>query len=211
MAGSENTTTLPTESTTSGPVHELGRWLGAIIAEARRNDVPRAGLDWKTLATLDAREQADNQVRGAIEHLVMSTKATTLADAAVHAMLIRYIADDVEAAVESKNRHAAERNLWLLERLGRSIFDVLVEVSGINPTELPADTFLRDAATLWPVTSAGDLFAATAGLLEAEAGRLAAEPTPAMVEAGASAAGITADLARKVWGAMAGAAHPAGA
>ena len=211
MAGSENTTTLPTESTTSGPVHELGRWLGAIIAEARRNDVPRAGMDMATRATLDAREQAGDQVRRAIEHLVMSTKATTLADAAVHAMLIRYIADDVEAAVEGKNRHAAERNLWLLERLGRSIFDVLAEASGINPTELPADTFLRDAATLWPVTAAGDLFAATAGLLEAEVGRLAAEPTPAMVEAGASAAGITADLARKVWGAMAGVVRPAGA
>ncbi len=196
----------------ASPVFELGRWLSAIIAEDRRTDEAFRGVLRRPPA-VQARERANDLAREAIEGLLLATKATTPADAAMHALLLPQLADDIESAMAEDDRQAADRAGWRLRRIARSVFDVLVSTAGINPAELSADYFVGDAATLWPPTGAGDLFAANAGFLEPEAGRLAlpAEPTSDMIQAAASAAGIGAEAARKVWEAMAALARPAGA
>lgn len=202
MAGSENTTALPQKGEPASPVYELGRLLGAVIAEGRRADDDRvAGVAHPAAA--DAREYATDAAREAIERLILATKAGSLPDAAVHALLLRELAADLEVAVADGNDHSTQRALWTIERLARSIFDVLARETGIAETQLSADYYLSDAALLWPSVAGGDLsgigelggaFADAIAAFDAAADAplcIPQAPTSAMMEAGAVAAGIS--------------------
>ncbi|HEY0833897.1 MAG TPA: hypothetical protein VGE72_08325, partial [Azospirillum sp.] len=90
MAGSETTTPVP-DGGTPTQLHVLGQILGGILAESRRADSapsPRA----------DAQERANDARREAVERLILSSRAASLPDAAVHALHLRHLADDVETA-----------------------------------------------------------------------------------------------------------------
>lgn len=185
-------------------LHAFGLALGAIIAEGRRVDAERETAP-EPISHADAKERANSAAQEAIERMVLATKAVSLADAAVHTLHLRHLADDVEAAVRDGNDEAAQRALFLIERLARSIFDVLIRETGADPAELAADYFLASADRLWPRLAAQDFFAAAVAAFEDQAHdalSVPAEPTGAMIDAAVQATGCAPAQVRQGFAAM---------
>ncbi|QCO18849.1 hypothetical protein D3869_26630 (plasmid) [Azospirillum brasilense] len=168
-------------------------------------DAEREAASEQIAIRLDAKERANGAAQAAIERMILATKAVSLADAAVHTLHLRHLADDVEAAVRDGNDESAQRALFLIERLARSIFDVLIRETGADPAELAADYFLASADRLWPRLAAQNLFAAAVAAFEDQARdtlSVPAEPTGAMIDAAVQATGCAPAQVRQGFAAM---------
>lgn len=178
-------------------IYALGRVLGNLVSGEPEDGPPL----WTS-----------EQARRTVEALILARPADTPAEAAAQAMLLAPLAEDVAQAARSGDPEVVERALWQVERVARSVTDVLVRQAGLAPGDLPVGYFLRPAEDLWARTAADDAFDALMGGVEADA-RCALhppqDPPASVLDAIVQAGGVGAERAAAVYRAVLAALAPA--